>query len=240
VVLSGSTLHLTQAPNSALGFALAFPFSSTSSTISGFETFGDNQFVTAITAFPVLRNQQKYQLRYDVTHTTGRHAPRFGIDFIHEPVLSGVLTANPEVLVTFPNDPMFYAANPAEFAADLQAGLPAAPPQGGDGSFSQNVQRLGMYAEDSWRIVPRLTVNYGLRYDTTFGLFTASGQSQLANPTFGQLRAAGVTLVTGAPHDYRKALAPRIGAAYALGGSSDTVLLGGVGCITTIWHKTDG
>ena len=35
-----------------LGFALAFPFSSTSSTISGFETFGDNQFVTPITAFP--------------------------------------------------------------------------------------------------------------------------------------------------------------------------------------------
>src|SRR5262249_38331713 len=56
-LFSGSGLHLTQSRNSNLGFALAFPFSSTTSTISGFETFGDQQFVTSITAFPVLRNQ---------------------------------------------------------------------------------------------------------------------------------------------------------------------------------------
>ena len=77
--------------NSDLGFALAFPFTSTSSSISGLETFGDNQFITAITAFPVLRNQEKYQIRYDVSHTSGRHAPRVGVNFIHEPVLSGCL-----------------------------------------------------------------------------------------------------------------------------------------------------
>ena len=50
--LGMSYLHLTETRNSDLGFALAFPFSSTSQTISGFETFGDNQFVTPITAFP--------------------------------------------------------------------------------------------------------------------------------------------------------------------------------------------
>ena len=106
-----SGLHLTEARNSDLGFALAFPFSSTSSTISGFETFGDNQFVTPITAFPVLRNQEKYQFRYDVSHATGRHAPRFGIDFIHEPVLSGALAGNAGKLCTFPEDPTIYLAN---------------------------------------------------------------------------------------------------------------------------------
>ena len=66
-----SYLHLTEARNSNLGFALAFPFSATSQTISGFETFGDNQFVTPITAFPILRNQEKYQFRYAVTHAAG-------------------------------------------------------------------------------------------------------------------------------------------------------------------------
>ena len=84
-----SYLHGTADRNQYLGFALAFPFSSTSKTISGFETYGDNQFVTPITAFPVIRNQEKYQLRYDVSGSIGRHAPKFGIDFIHEPVLSG-------------------------------------------------------------------------------------------------------------------------------------------------------
>ncbi|HEX4543131.1 MAG TPA: TonB-dependent receptor, partial [Candidatus Acidoferrum sp.] len=223
-VFGAGLLHLTQARNSNLGYALAFPFSSTSATTSGFETFGDNQFFTGITAFPVLRNQEKYQWRYDVTHSAGHHAPQFGINFIHEPVMSGALTANSEVLVTFPNDPTFYAANPAQFTTDLGARLPATPPPSGDGSFSQSVRRLGLYAQDSWRVTPRLTVNYGLRYDTTFGLFIASGHDQSLNPAL-----AGNGIISGIPHDYRKAFAPRLGVAYSLGHSGNTVLRGGAG-----------
>jgi hypothetical protein len=222
LVLGGSTLHLTQARNSDLGFALAFPFSSTSNAISGLETFGDNQFVTAVTAFPVLRNQEKYQFRYDVSHIAGGHAPRFGINFIHEPVLSGALTANAETLVTLPEDPTFYLSNPAQFTADIAANSASTP--AGDGSFSQNVQRLGFYAEDSWRVARNLTVNYGLRYDTTFGLFVASGHDQSLNPAL-----AGNGIIAGIPHDYRKAFAPRLGVAYGLGSSGKTVLRGGVG-----------
>src|ERR1019366_4562132 len=106
-----SGLRLTESRNSNLGFALAFPFSSTSQTISGFETFGDNQFVTPITAFPVQRNQEKYQLRYDVTHTAGRHTTKIGADFIHEPVLSGALPRNAENLTVFAQNPTDYLAN---------------------------------------------------------------------------------------------------------------------------------
>ena len=102
LTLGAGYLHHTEARNSNLGFALAFPFSSTSSTISGFETFGDNQFVTPITAFPVLREQEKYQFRYDVSHVSSRHAPRFGVDLIHEPVMSGALSGTAENLTVFP------------------------------------------------------------------------------------------------------------------------------------------
>jgi hypothetical protein len=233
-----SELHLTQTRNSDLGFALAFPFSSTSATTSGFETFGDQQFVTAITAFPVLRNQEKYQLRYDVSHVSGRHAPRFGINFIHEPVMSGALTANAENLVALVLNPTDYTANAAseqQFADDLTVcsatpspnitpGTTCTSTPAGDGSFSQNVQRLGLYAEDSWRIMRNLTINYGLRYDTTFGLFIASGHDQSFNPAL-----AGNGIITGIPHDYRKAFAPRLGVAYGLGSSGKTVLRGGIG-----------
>jgi Carboxypeptidase regulatory-like domain/TonB dependent receptor len=226
-VFDASGLHLTESRNANLGFALAFPFSATSSTISGLESFGDNQFITAITAFPVLRNQEKYQLRYDVTHTSGRHAPRFGVNFIHEPVLSGALAATAETLVTLPEDPTFYLANPAQFTADVAAGSTFTA--AGDGSFSQNVQRFGVYAEDSWRVTSRLTVNYGLRYDTTLGLFNASGRSQSQNPFLLFLDPTASPFIATAPHDYRKALAPRLGVAYALGSSGNTVLRGGVG-----------
>jgi Carboxypeptidase regulatory-like domain/TonB dependent receptor len=221
LVLEFSGLHLTQERNSDFGFALAFPFTTTSSVITGFETYGDNQFVTGISAFPVLRNQQKYQVRYDVTHIMGRHALRFGVNLIHEPVLSGALTANAETLVTFPENPIFYVTNPAQFPIDYAAGSVFTP--AGDGSFSQNVQRLGLYAEDSWRVRTGLTINYGLRYDTTFGLFIASGHNQSLNP------ALNTGLVTGIPHDYRKAFAPRLGIAQTLGGSQKTVIRAGVG-----------
>jgi Carboxypeptidase regulatory-like domain/TonB dependent receptor len=221
LVLEYSELHLTQTRNSDLGFALAFPFTTTSSVITGFETYGDNQFVTGIADFPVLRNQEKYQLRYDVTHIMGSHAPRFGVNFIHEPVLSGALTGTAETLVTFPQDPSHYLANPSQFPVDYAAGSVFTPAN--DGSFSQNVQRLGLYAEDSWRVTSGLTINYGLRYDTTFGLFTASGRSQTFNP------ALSTGLVDGIPHDYRKAFAPRLGVAKTLGPSQKTVIRAGVG-----------
>jgi hypothetical protein len=234
-----SYLHHTEKQNSDLGLALAFPFSSTQSTISGFETFGDNQFVTPITAFPVLRNQEKYQFRYDVSHVHGSHAPRFGITFIHEPVLSGALPGTAENLTTFAQDPTFYLANPQQFAVDIHcnntAALAVTPgttctnTPAGNGSFSQNVQRLGGYVQDSWRLTSHLMVNYGARYDTTFGLFTASGRSQTQNPALLTLHALQIPLITGAPHDYRGAFAPRFGLAYSPGQSGSTVLRAGIG-----------
>jgi hypothetical protein len=231
---TASTLHNTQTRNTDLGFALAFPFSTTSSTVSGFETFGDQQFQTPITAFPVLRNQEKYQFRYDVSHASGRHAPRFGIDFIHEPVLSGALSGTAENLTIFPLDPTDYLTNPAQFSADLVCAEDATPgttcnnAPAGNGSFSQNVQRLGLYAHDSWRVTPNLTINYGLRWDTTFGLFQASGRNQLANPAYSTLKALQVPLVNGIPQDYRKAFAPRLGIAWSPG-KQNLVIRAGVG-----------
>lgn len=222
-----SELHLTQARNSNLGFALAFPFSATSLTISGFETFGDNQFATPITFFPDLRNQEKYEFRYNVSHSTGHHGLNFGIDFIHEPVLSGAFPANTETLYTFPQDPAYYLTQPRSvFTADLMAGASTSNLGGG---FSQNVQRLGLYAQDSWRVTQHFTLNYGLRYQATFGLFQASGRSQLENPAFLTLQALNIPLETGAPHDYHKQFGPRIGLAYAPGESGKTVIRAGFG-----------
>ena len=115
LVLGASLLHLTQTRNSDLGFALAFPFSSTALTISGFETFGDNQFATPITLFPDLRNQDKYQFRYDLTHVAGSHVLKFGVDFIHEPVLGGAFASTAETLAQYVNNPSYYVQNPAMF-----------------------------------------------------------------------------------------------------------------------------
>jgi hypothetical protein len=238
LVLDASLLHLTQARNSDLGFALAFPFSSTALTVTGFETFGDNQFATPITLFPSLRNQDKYQVRYDLSHIAGSHAFKFGVNFIHEPVLSGAFAATDETFIQYVNNPDYYAdpSHTGEFyfspkcvAGDPADGSTCTYTPAGDGSFAQNVQRLGLYAQDSWRVSHHLTVNYGLRYQTTFGLFAASGRSQLENPAYLTLKNLDVSLINGAPHDYRKQIAPRLGIAYSPGGSEKTVIRAGFG-----------
>ena len=233
LTLQANSFHHTKARNSDLGFAFAFPFSANFLTTSGFETLGDNQFVTPITAFPIVRDQQKYQYRYDMAHSAGRHATRFGVNFVHEPVLRGAMPGSAETLYLFDFDPSFYLANPAVLAAVFACDpvttscpnstfVPAS-----DGTFSQSIKRLGFYVEDSWRVRPDLTVNAGLRYDTTFGLFIASGRDQSFNPAFPFI--AGLGIQPAIPHDYRKAIAPRLGIAWAPRGSSRTVVRAGAG-----------
>jgi hypothetical protein len=250
LVLASSLLHLTQTRNSNLGFALAFPFSSTALTISGFETFGDNQFATPITLFPDLRNQEKYQARYDLTHIWRSHTLKFGVDFIHEPVLGGAFASTAEQIIQYSANPDCYINPPGADCGGITSALPfydVSPSSqcnpepsaasgitctytpAGDGSFAQNVQRLAFYGEDSWRLSHHLTVNYGLRYQTTYGLFEGSGRSQLENSAFITLQALQIPIVPQIPHDYRKQIAPRLGIAYSPGGSEKTVLRAGFG-----------
>ncbi len=250
LVLAASLLHLTQTRNSDLGFALAFPFSSTALTISGFETFGDNQFATPITLFPDLRNQDKYQARYDLSHVLGSHALKFGIDFIHEPVLGGAFADTAEQIVAYPSNPDCYIGRPGADCGGITSPLPfydVAPSAqcnpapsadsgitctytpAGDGSFSQNVQRLAFYGEDSWRVSDHLTVNYGLRYQTTFGLFEGSGRTQAQNSAYITLQALQIPTVPSLPHDDRKQIAPRLGFTYSPGWSEKTAIRAGFG-----------
>src|SRR5260370_23492236 len=123
-----------------------------------------------------------------MTHADGRHATRLGVNLIHEPVMSGALAATSETVLSYANDPSFYAANPSQFYFSVKCAVPvpadvscsAAP--AGDGSFSQKVQWLGIFAQDSLSTIPHLTINFWLRYYTTFGLFNASGHAQSAAP----------------------------------------------------------
>jgi hypothetical protein len=250
LVLAASLLHLTQTRNSDLGFALAFPFSSTALTISGFETFGDNQFATPITLFPDLRNQEKYQVRYDLSHVAGSHALKFGVDFIHEPVLGGALASTAEQMIQYSANPDCYVNPPGSDCGGITSALPfyyVSPTSqcnpepdaasgitctftpASDGSFSQNVQRIGIYAEDSWRASHHLTINYGLHYQTTYGLFEGSDRTQLENSAYITLQALQIPVVPSVPHDDRKQIALRLGIAYSPGGSGKTVFRAGFG-----------
>jgi hypothetical protein len=79
------------------------------------------------------------------------------------------------------------------------------------------LQNLGLFAQDTWRVHPRLTLTYGLRWDVDFSPRTSSGSSLPAVVNFND----PATLALAPPGtpvfstQYGN-VAPRIGAAYQL------------------------
>jgi hypothetical protein len=127
------------------------------------------------------------------------------------------------------------SVNRAQFTTDRQSG---ASTSNLGGPFAQNVQRLSFYAEDSSRVTNTLTVNFGLRYGATFGLFDASGRTQLSNPATITLRALQIPLVAGPPHDDRAQFSPRLGIAFSPSANGNTVLRAGIGIFTNDLAQT--
>jgi hypothetical protein len=109
------------------------------------------------------------------------------------------------------------------------------------GAFSGvRYKDFSFYAQDTYKLRPRLTLNYGLRYDydlpatEAFNRFSVVDPT-LANPGAGNILGAYTYFGTGSgrngrtrPQDtYKKAFGPRVGFAYSI--NDKTVFRGGYG-----------
>jgi hypothetical protein len=96
-------------------------------------------------------------------------------------------------------------------------------------------QQWGFYAQDSWKVTRKLTLNLGLRYDYSTYYTEEHGRSPnfdptLANPTAGGFPGAveyQATCHCSFAHNYPYGLGPRFGLAYQV--TPKTVLRGGFG-----------
>jgi len=94
------------------------------------------------------------------------------------------------------------------------------------------LQNLGLFAQDTWRVRPRLTVTYGLRWDVDFTPKTSSGPGLPAVVNFNDLSTLALA-PPGTPvfsTTYGN-LAPRLGVAYQISQKAgwERVLRGGWG-----------
>ena len=117
----------------------------------------------------IRRVEQRYQFTDNFNWTLGRHNTKFGVDFNYIPTRA-TFTVNYGGVYDFGSQSIFPAPFPT--FSPVQAyglGIPTDFIQGiGNPTDSFSNKPLGVYWQDSWRATPKLTVNYGLRYDIEF------------------------------------------------------------------------
>jgi hypothetical protein len=159
--------------------------------------------------------QNVYSGQYDVTHTRGKHLVKAGAlveryrDFMTNPTFSlGIYTF----------------ANLRAFLENRATRFVGLPPEG-------DIQRdwpwtlFGVYAQDSLPVAPRLTLNGGLRYETTtMPIDTEGRDSALVNPS-----DPGPTVGRLYEGPSRTSVSPRAGAAWDVLGDGSTSVRGGYG-----------
>lgn len=177
----------------------------------------------------IQRVEQRYQFTDNFSWTIGRHDTKFGMDFNYLPLTAtftvnyggvydfgafdaatlGFINPDPSAL---PNFPQLSAVQ------SYGAGLPGDFVQGlGSPSDSFRNIPIGAFWQDSWRINPHVTLNYGLRYDVEVPP-TFPPPKGLALPAYNLLG-----LQKGIQTD-KNNIQPRIGLAWDPKGDGKTVV----------------
>jgi hypothetical protein len=90
------------------------------------------------------------------------------------------------------------------------------------------VKTFALFAQDSWQVSSRLSLNYGLRWDYEGPLGNSKKDLSVFVPSHGGIQFQGDGLDTVYPKDFRN-FSPRVGFAYKLGQRNDFVFRGGFG-----------
>ena len=220
---------------SSLDLAVGPPFIQ----VNGYTTVGD----------PITGPRNTYENAYDyngsLSWVRGRHEIKFGggLEHIHVNMLQGIATNGFFVFVPFPNVPNAFAS--------FLFGQPVFFLQG-RGDFARGIDGHGfnLYAQDTYKVNSRLTLNYGLRYDMPSPyteihnrqtLFIPGRQSTMmpTAPT-GLLYPGDRGVPGGLIPTFRKGFAPRVGLALDPTGTGNWLVTSSYGIFYEPYYTGQG
>jgi hypothetical protein len=119
-------------------------------SIAGVASFGTSS------GSPTARLNKMYQFVNTLSHQSGAHALRAGVDLVFN-----------DDTITYPRSARGSYAFPSQ-ASFLTGNYSGYTQTFGDPIVSQTNPNIGLYAQDEWRVGSGLTLNLGLRYDLQF------------------------------------------------------------------------
>jgi len=214
------------APNYAsLGFVsgaqvCGFP----TTVISGFgsataPTLGQPQGISA--------KAENFRFADNLSYNLGNHALKFGAEYARQIAIiqTGINASKGTISFGTAGPSAFTGATPLQ---DFLAMVPSSEAlQIGTLPRTLTYNQSSFYAQDDWRIIPRLTINLGLRYERSNAIHETN--NQLAN--FDPSSASGLVQDNGSGlyRTYPYNFGPRLGMAWDVMGTGRMVVRAGFG-----------
>jgi hypothetical protein len=182
-----------------------YPIGNVSLSVAGVSTLGGYNVLPRLNP-----SEQRFEYADNLSWVKGKHSFKFGMDIAHTEDYTNSLSTRAgsytySNVTTFAQDFTSPAPGPSHYSTYSQAF--------GNPIVDTNITDLGFYAQDTWKITPKFTANYGIRYE-----YSILPQPTTVNPNYAQ---------TGNIPSAGKNFAPRVGLAYSL--NSKTVLRAGYG-----------
>jgi hypothetical protein len=124
----------------------------------GVENLNFNGYSTGTAANQLIQVNNTYQVTDAFSKVFGNHTVKFGGEFHADQV-------NAHPIAQFNGSFVFSGTETGVDFADFLIGVPSQYNQSQLNPFYARNKYVGFFAQDSWHVLPNLTVNYGLRWD---------------------------------------------------------------------------